>query len=350
MQRTSSELATFLNGTVEGDPSITVQQLAKIEEGVPGSLTFLANPEYEGHIYTTQASVAIIANNFKPSQALPKTLTLIRVADPYAAFAQLLEMSMETRKRIEATHSTSVIASSAKVGNGCYIGPLCVIEDGASIDNDCELHGHVFIGRNAVIGSGSVIHPGARILDECVIGENCVIQSGAIIGGEGFGFAPQNDQSFAKVPQTGNVIIGSQCEIGSGTTIDRSTLGSTRIGNGVKLDNQIQVAHNVIIGDHTVIAAQTGIAGSTTIGAHCMIGGQVGFAGHLNIADGVKIAAQSGVTSSIKDPNTVWQGTPAMPIKMHQKQQISIRNLVRDNLFIRVKSLETLRKDSGSSS
>jgi UDP-3-O-[3-hydroxymyristoyl] glucosamine N-acyltransferase len=340
MQRTAAELADLLEGTLEGDAAVTVNQLSKIEEGVAGGLTFLANPDYEGHLYHTAASVAIVAADFEPSQPLPRSLTLIRVADPYAAFGRMLEFANAHEARPEGIHPTASIEEGAEIGPGCRIGPYVVVEAGSKVGARCDLRAHAYIGRGVSLGEGCLVHAGGQILDRSIIGDHCVLHPRVVIGSDGFGFAPQQDDSYRKVPQTGHVIIGNRCEIGAGTTIDRATLGATRIGEGVKLDNLIQVAHNVTIGAHTVIAAQTGIAGSTHIGSRCMIGGQVGIAGHLRIADGVRIAAQTGVSASITREGAVYQGTPALPIKDFQKQQLAIRKLNREELIKRVAQLE----------
>jgi UDP-3-O-[3-hydroxymyristoyl] glucosamine N-acyltransferase len=346
MQHTAGELAQMLKGSVEGDPQVVVNALAKIEDASAGSLTFLSNPDYEGYLYTTGASVAIVPKTFQPTQSLPISLVLIRVEDSYAAFAQLLEVASASMALPRTVHASAVISASAQVHDDVYIGPLVVIEDGAVISAGCEIHAHATVGRNVKIGENSTLHSGVKVLDNCIIGKKCIVQAGAIIGSDGFGFAPQAGDGYTKVPQTGNVVLHDSCEIGAATTIDRATLGSTVIGEGVKLDNQIQVAHNCTIGAHTVIAAQTGIAGSTTIGSGCMIGGQVGFAGHLKIADGVKVAAQSGVTTSIKEPNSIWQGTPATPIKYYQKQQIALRNLSRHRFMNRLEELEKTQRNA----
>jgi UDP-3-O-[3-hydroxymyristoyl] glucosamine N-acyltransferase len=346
MQHTAAELANLLNGTVEGNAETIVNQLAKIESASAGSLTFLSNPDYEGHLYSTRASIAIVSADFTPQKSLPKSLVLIRVKDAYAAFAKLLERVSATQDHPRKIDSTAVISDTATVNSDCYIGELAIVQGGTTIESGCEIHSQVTLGRNVTIGENSILHSGAKVLDNCVIGKNCIVQAGAIIGSDGFGFAPQANDRYAKVPQTGNVVVQNHCEIGAATTIDRATLGSTVIGEGVKLDNQIQVAHNCIIGANTVIAAQTGIAGSTVIGERCMIGGQVGFAGHLKIADGTKIAAQSGVTSSIKEPDQIWQGTPATPIKNYQKQQIALRNLSRHRILFRLEELEKTKENT----
>ncbi len=346
MQHTAGELAHMLKGVVEGNSQVVVNALAKIENASTGSLTFLSNPDYEGYLYTTGASVAIVPTAFQPTQALPSSLVLIRVEDSYAAFAKLLEVASASMALPRTVHPAAVISANAEVHEDVHIGPLVVIEDGAVVGAGCEIHAHVTVGRHVKIGENSTLHSGVRVLANCIIGKNCILQAGAIIGSDGFGFAPQAGDGYTKVPQTGNVILQDNCEIGAATTIDRATLGSTIVGEGVKLDNQIQVAHNCTIGAHTVIAAQTGIAGSTSIGSGCMIGGQVGFAGHLKIADGVKIAAQSGVTTSIKEPNSIWQGTPATPIKDYQKQQIALRNLSRHRLMNRLEQLEKNQRNT----
>lgn len=340
MEVTATALAERIGGTVEGDATVLLNRIAKIEDANAGSLTFLANAEYEPHIYTTGASAALVSQDFTANQDLPEALTLIRVADPYAAFAGILQWAAESKAHPAEISSLAAIHPTAKIGKNCYVGPFAVIEAGASVGDGCQIHSHASIGRGVTVGNGCTIHRNAAVMDECQVGDDCILQAGAIIGSDGFGFAPNNSGSYNKVPQTGNVTIGNRCEIGAATTIDRATLGSTVIEDGVKLDNQIQVAHNVRIGANTVIAAQTGIAGSSTIGANCMIGGQVGFAGHIAVADGVKIAAQSGVTKSITEPHSIWQGTPAQPIKAYQSQQIALRKLIRALVLDRIEALE----------
>ena len=340
MEVTAKDLAERIGGTVEGSSDVTLNQISKIEEAGKGSLTFLANMEYESFLYTTDASAALVARDFMPSRMLPKRLTLIRVEDPYAAFASILHWVATSQTYAAGIAANAHIDPSAEIGDNCYIGPFAVVEAGARIEANCQIHSHVSIGKGVHIGAGSTLHRQVAVLDGCTLGEECIIQSGAVIGSDGFGFAPTRAGQYNKVPQTGNVTIGNRCEIGAATTIDRATLGSTIIEDGVKLDNQIQIAHNVKIGTNTVIAAQTGIAGSTTIGANCMIGGQVGFAGHISVAEGVKIAAQSGVTKSITDANSIWQGTPAQPIKAYQSQQIALRKLIRALVLDRIDALE----------
>ena len=340
MEVTAKVLADRIGGTIEGSADTILKQVAKIEDAGMGSLTFLANMEYEGFLYTTQASAALVANDFVASQAIPAQLTLIRVHDPYTAFASVLQWAAAAQTYTAGIAANAHIDPTAEIGTNCYIGPFVVVDAGARIAANCQIHSHVSIGKGVHIGAKSTLHRQVAILDGCTLGDECIVQSGAVIGSDGFGFAPTRSGQYSKVPQTGNVTIGNRCEIGAATTIDRATLGSTIIEDGVKLDNQIQVAHNVKIGANTVIAAQTGIAGSTTIGANCMIGGQVGFAGHITVADGVKIAAQSGVTKSITDANSIWQGTPAQPIKAYQSQQIALRKLIRALVLDRIDALE----------
>ena len=340
MELTAKALADRIGGTIEGPADLTLNRVAKIEDAGKGSLTFLANKEYEGFIYTTGASAALVAEDFTPTQDLPQHLAIIRVRDPYTAFAGVLQWAAASQAHPAGIAPNAHVDPTAEVDDSCYIGPFAVVEAGAKIEAGCQIHSHASIGRGVHIGSGTTVHRQVAILDACTIGRDCILQAGAVIGSDGFGFAPNSTGQYDKVPQTGNVTIGNGCEIGAATTIDRATLGSTVIEDGVKLDNQIQIAHNVKIGANTVIAAQTGIAGSTTIGANCMVGGQVGFAGHISVADGVKIAAQSGISRSITEPNSVWQGTPAQPIKAYQSQQIALRKLIRALVLDRIDALE----------
>ncbi len=340
MQQTASELAVLLNGRVVGNPEVRVRRLAKIESAGPGSVSFLSNPEYERFIYSTEASIVIVAETFEPSQDLPQDLTLLRVEDPYRAFARLLEAYDAILKRQEGIHPTAVVDEEATLGEGCFVGPGVVVERGAVVGDRVELHAHVHVGRDVRIDQDTVLHSGVRVLDRCVIGRRCTLQAGTIVGSDGFGFAPKEDGTYAKVPQTGNVVIEDNCDVGAMTTIDRATLGSTVLKNGCKLDNLIQVAHNVVIGEATVIAAQTGIAGSTTIGSRCMIGGQVGIGGHLTVANGSRIAAKSGVSASLIQEGQTYQGNPAVPVKQFQKFQIALRRLARMPLSERLEAIE----------
>lgn len=327
MEFSALQIAGMLGGTVEGNGEAKVSSLCKIEEGRTGALTFLANPKYTEFIYTTSASVAIVSNEFKAEQALPDGLTLVRVADAYGSFAKLLEAYNQLKQPKPGIHSSAVIAPTAQIGSNVYIGPLVHVADGAVIGEGCKIYSGSFVGEGTTIGAQTVIFAGVRIYADCVIGQQVTLHSGVVIGGDGFGFAPNSENNYSKVPQIGNVILEDHVEVGANTAIDRATLGSTIIRKGVKLDNLIQVAHNVEIGENTVIAAQTGIAGSTKIGANCMIGGQVGIVGHLTIADGTKIAAQSGIGKDIREPNTIVQGSPAFGIMDYKKSYVGFIKL-----------------------
>jgi UDP-3-O-[3-hydroxymyristoyl] glucosamine N-acyltransferase len=312
MEFSAGEIAHLLNGDVEGNKDIKVNNISKIEEGTPGTLTFLANPKYEEFIYTTGASIAIVNRDWKPENKLPEELTLVRVEDAYSSLAVLLNAYSEQQKKsLSGVHPTAFVHESATVEEGAYVGPNCSILSGVHIGSGAQIHAGTVINHESNIGERTVIHSNCTIYHQTEIGKECIIHSGVIIGGDGFGFAPRGS-GYDKVPQIGNVIIEDYVEIGANTCIDRATIGSTVIKEGVKLDNLIQVAHNVVIGENTVIAAQTGIAGSTKIGKNCMIGGQVGIIGHINIADEVKIAAQSGIGHAIEEVGTIMQGSPAI--------------------------------------
>jgi UDP-3-O-[3-hydroxymyristoyl] glucosamine N-acyltransferase len=310
MEFTAKQIATFLSGDIEGNPDVLVSNLSKIEEGTPGTLTFLANPKYTPFLYTTCASVVLVNADFVPEQ--PVAATLIRVADAYGSLAKLLTLVSQAKTAKKGIHPRACIADSAKLGQDLYVGALAYIGVNTTIGDGTQIHPQAYIGDGVRIGAHCIVYAGVKICDDCVIGDHCILQPGAVIGADGFGFAPQNAGNYEKIPQIGNVVLEDYVEIGANTTIDRATMGSTVVHRGVKLDNLIQVAHNVEVGSHTVIAAQTGIAGSTKIGANCMIGGQVGFAGHLHVADGAQIGAQSGITNSVLDVSNPLFGTPAM--------------------------------------
>jgi len=324
MEFTASQIADLLNGKVEGNPEVKVSGLSKIEEGTPGTLTFLANMKYSHFLYTTKASVVVINTDFTPTQSLD--LTLIRVADAYSAFAKLLEMFRQTQVVKKGISNLSAISGTAHLGENPSVGEFSFIGENAELGNNVMIYPQVYIADRVKIGDNTILYPGVKIYRDCIIGSNCTFHSGVVIGSDGFGFAPQSDNNFQKVPQIGNVIIEDNVEIGSNTTIDRATLGSTVIRKGVKLDNLIQVAHNVEIGENTVIAAQSGISGSTKIGKNCMIGGQVGIVGHLTIADNVKIGAQSGVEGNIIKEGNIMLGSPAIDIMKARKNYIHWRN------------------------
>ena len=324
MKFTAKQIAGILNGSIEGNPDVEVHQLSKIEEGTEGSLTFLANKKYTPFIYDTAASVVIVNQDLILENKVQSTL--IRVPDAYQGFSKLLEYYNTLDIDEKGVMQPVSIHESVVLDASCYVGEFTVIKKNVRIGNQVKIHPQCFIGEGVVIGSGTVILNGARILSRTEIGENCVIHPGCVIGSEGFGFAPQKDGKYKKVPQTGIVRIGNNVDVGANSTIDRATLGATIINDGVKLDNHIQIAHNVEIGENTVIAALVGIAGSTKIGKSCVIGGQAGFAGHLKIGDGVQIQGQTGVTRDFKD-NTKLQGTPAFDFTSYSKSYVHFKNL-----------------------
>ncbi|MQP52374.1 MULTISPECIES: UDP-3-O-(3-hydroxymyristoyl)glucosamine N-acyltransferase [unclassified Flavobacterium] len=324
MKFTAAQIAGILEGEVIGNPDAEVFKLSKIEEGTKGSLTFLANPKYNNYIYSTQATITIVNHTFEPEQDI--TTTLIKVEDAYQSFSKLLEYYNQVKLMKSGIEQPSVISQNVVYGTDLYLGSFCYVGKNVTIGNNVKIYPNSFIGDNVTIGDNCVLFAGVRIYSETVIGNRCTIHSGTIIGSDGFGFAPQEDGTYVKVPQIGNVIIEDDVEIGACTTVDRATLGSTVIRKGVKLDNHIQVAHNVEIGENTVIAAQTGIAGTTKIGKNCLIGGQVGFAGHLVIGDGVKIQAQSGIGKNL-EAGEVVQGSPAFNYGDFAKSFVHFRNL-----------------------
>lgn len=341
MKFTALQIAETLNGKVEGDENIEVSNLAKIEDGKPGTLSFLSNPKYTSYVYETKASIVIVDEGFKPEKSM--STTLIRVKNAYSAFAQLLEMYKQAKKKPSGISKMASISETASIGNNVFIGDFVSIGDDVIIGDNTMIFNNCSVGDKCKIGNNTIIKPGVFIYEECIVGNNCTIHSGTVIGGDGFGFAPIDNNEYAKIPQIGNVIIEDMVEIGAQTTIDRATLGSTIIRKGAKIDNLIQIAHNVEIGENTVIAAQTGISGTTKIGKNCMIGGQVGIIGHISIADGVKIAAQSGIGKSIKEENSVVEGSPAFSIRDFQRSYIHYRRL--DTLVKRVNDLERNQRD-----
>lgn len=343
MDYTAKQIADIINGTIEGDETARVNQIAKIEEGSPGTITFLANPAYTAHIYKTNASIVIVSHNFVPEHDL--TCTIIRVKDPYAAIARLLEIYKSKLPEKTGISKLAFVASSIDMGKNVFIGEFAYIGENVTLGENVHIQPHCYIGSNVSIGSNTKLFSGVRIYDQCVIGSDCTIHSNAVIGADGFGFAPQGNDGLLKVQQIGNVIIEGNVEIGSGTCIDRATMGSTIIRKGVKLDNMIQVGHNTVIEENTVIAAQTGIAGSTKIGKNCMIGGQVGISGHLVIGDNVKIAGKSGVSSNVKSGETRF-GYPAFDASKFRKSFIHFRNF--DAIVKRLEDLEAMVKKQKS--
>jgi UDP-3-O-[3-hydroxymyristoyl] glucosamine N-acyltransferase len=336
MKITALQLAQMLNGTVEGNPEVTVSRPSKIEEGEVGTISFLGNMKYEHYAYTTQSSILLVSTTFTPTQAL--SATLIRVEDVYASVAILLEKFGQKADNQGIIAQNTSIHATVSLGKNVSIGEMSVIAEEVTIGENSMIYPHVYIGKNVKIGKNATIYPGVRIYYDGIIGDNCTIHANAVIGGDGFGFAPMEDGTFKKVAQIGNVVIEDNVEIGSNTTIDRATMGSTIIRKGAKLDNLIQIAHNVEIGENTVIAAQTGIAGSTKIGANCMIGGQVGIVGHLKIADRTRIQAQSGVQANITEPNTAWYGSPAIPYSNYTRSYVIFKQL--PDLWKRLAQLE----------
>jgi UDP-3-O-[3-hydroxymyristoyl] glucosamine N-acyltransferase len=335
MKFTAQQIADLLEGDIVGNPNEEVSTLSKIEEGVKGSLTFLSNPKYNSYLYTTNASIAIVNKSFVPEKEI--SATLIQVEDAYKAFSTLLGFYNEVKNNKSGREEPHYISKTAAIGEGEYIGAFSHIGENVVIGNHVKIYPNVFIGDNVSIDDHCTLFPGVKIYSETKIGKHCVLHAGVILGSDGFGFAPNREGSYDKVPQIGNVIIEDHVDIGAGTTIDRATLGSTIIRKGAKLDNQIQIAHNVEVGSNTVIAAQTGIAGSTKIGSNCMIGGQVGIVGHITIGNGVKIQAQSGITKSLPDNDKV-QGTPAFNYNDFNKSYIYFRNL--PSLATKISNLE----------
>lgn len=323
MKFTAQQIADILDGVIEGNPDAEVDKLSKIEEGKEGSLTFLSNPKYTPYIYETEASICIVNKTFEKNQSL--STTLIRVDDSYEAFSKLLEVYNQIKLDKKGIENPSFISDSVSMGKEPYIGAFAYIGVNVVIGDHVKIYPNVYIGDNVTIGNNVTIFSGSKIYSETQIGSFCTIHSGAIIGADGFGFSPSNEGEYSKIPQIGNVIIEDHVDIGAATTIDRATLGSTIIRKGVKLDNQIQIAHNVEINEHTAIAAQTGIAGSTKIGKNCLIGGQVGIAGHIKIGDRVKIQAQTGVGRNVKDDEVI-QGSPAIGYTDYNKSYVYFKN------------------------
>lgn len=338
MQFTAQEISDIINGTLEGDPNVAVFQLSKIEEAQPGSLSFLANPKYEHYLYSSKASVIIVNQDQVLSK--PVHASIIRVKNAYSAFSVLLEKYNKLRFNKVGIEEPSYIHPSAKIGENVYIGAFAYIGPDAVIGDHCRVYPHCYIGDNVHLGEQVLLYAGVKVYFDCVIGNNVIIHSGSVIGSDGFGFAPQEDGSYQKVSQIGNVIIGDEVEIGANTTIDRATLGSTRIDRGVKLDNLIQIAHNVEVGTNTVIAAQSGVSGSTKIGKQVTLGGQVGIAGHITIADGSQVQAQSGINRSIDEDAKKWAGTPAAPYAAQMRMQVTFQRL--PDLERRIEELERL--------
>ncbi|RKX17526.1 MAG: UDP-3-O-(3-hydroxymyristoyl)glucosamine N-acyltransferase [Candidatus Zixiibacteriota bacterium] len=326
MKFTAQQIADFLDGIVEGNQQEEVDNFSKIEEGKPGTLTFLANPKYQHYLYDTKASVVLIDKSFELTDKI--SATLVRVDDTYKAFAKLLELYQEQMNGQGKTgvEDNTFISDTAVLGQDIFVGAFSYIGENVKVGKNVRIYPQVFVGDNVEIGDNTVLYSGVKIYHHCVIGSDCRLHAGVVIGADGFGFAPQDNKAFEKVPQIGNVSIEDGVEIGANTTIDRATIGSTIIRKNVKLDNQIQIAHNVEIGENTVIAAKVGVSGSTKIGKNCMIAGQVGFAGHLKIGEHVIIGAQAGITNNVED-NQIIQGSPAFNIKDFQRSNVVFKHL-----------------------
>lgn len=325
MTFTAQQIAALLQGEIEGNPNAEIKTFAKIEEGFPGALSFLANLKYEDHLYECKSSAVIVSKDFTPQKGIETTL--IRVPDAYGAFATLLQKYEEMKPRKTGRENPIFIGENSVIEENEFIGAFARIGNNVKIGKNVSIHPNVVIGDHVQIGDNSTIFANVTVYDGCRLGANVTIHSGSVIGSDGFGFAPNSENQYSKIPQIGNVVIEDKVEIGANCSIDRATMGSTVIKKGVKLDNFIQVAHNVEIGENTVIASQTGIAGSTKVGKNCMIGGQVGIIGHLTIANGVKIAAQSGIGKSINKENSIWQGSPAFEVGAYQRSLVGFRNL-----------------------
>jgi len=343
MEFTAKQIATFLNGEIEGNPDVKVNIISKIEEGKKGSLSFLANPKYEKYIYDTEASIILVNQTFKPAK--PVGATLIKVENAYDSIARLLELYEQSIPQKKGISTLSSIHDSVSMGNHVYVGDFACISQKTIIGNNTRIYPHVYIGDNVKIGNNTVLYAGVKVYHDCVIGTNCIIHAGAVIGSDGFGFASQEGANYKKIPQIGNVLVEDDVEIGANVTIDRATMGSTYIRKGVKLDNLIQIAHNVEIGENTVIVAQVGISGSTKVGRRCMIGGQAGLVGHLKVADEVKIGAQAGISHDLNKPGEIVLGSPAFPISEFRKSSAIFKHLpeLRQQLFQLKKELEELK-------
>lgn len=324
MEFSAELIADFLQGEIQGDKNATVSTMAKIEEATSGAIAFLANPKYEQYIYTTAASIVIVNKTFEPTA--PVAATLIKVEDAYSCFAKLLELYVANKPQKKGVSDKAAIDESASVGEDCFIGAFAVLDKGVKVGDNCKIYPHVYLGDNVVLGNNVTLNSGVKIYEGCVIGDNVTIHSGSIIGADGFGFAPNEKGEFSKIPQIGNVIIEHDVEIGANTCIDRATMGSTVVKSGAKLDNLIQLGHNVVIGHNTVCAAQCGIAGSVTVGDNCMFGGQVGISGHLQVGDRVQLASKTGISKTVP-VGEVYMGYPGIPASKFHRANVIYRNL-----------------------
>lgn len=339
MQFTAKQISEFINGTVVGDDSAKVEELSKIESGKAGSLCFLSNPKYESYLYTSNASVVIVGEDFVPSQKVPTTL--IKVANPYSAFSILLEKYNEVVNQLNTQsgiEQPSFVHETAKIGNNVFIAAFSYISENVEVGDNTKIMSQVSIGPDSIIGSNCTIYPGVKFYNRSKVGDRVIVHANTVIGSDGFGFAPQADGTYSKIAQIGNVVIEDDVEIGANTTIDRATMGSTFIRKGVKLDNLIQIAHNVDVGEHSVVAAQTGISGSTKLGEKSVIGGQVGIAGHLSLAKGTQIGAQAGINFNTTEENKQWHGSPAQPLRDWMRASVIFKQL--PSIVKRVAALE----------
>ncbi len=342
MEFTANQIAQFINGKVEGDENATVSTFAKIEDSVPGAISFLANPKYTHYIYETKSTVVLVDDSIELER--PVTPTLIWVQNARDCVAKLLQLYESTKPKKTGVDSLAFISPKARIGENAYVGAFAYIAEGVEIGDNCQIYPHATIMENVKLGNGCIVYPHASIYHDCELGNRVIVHSGAVIGADGFGFAPHNG-AYVKIAQIGNVIIEDQVEIGANTTIDRATMGSTIVRKGAKLDNLIQVAHNVEIGENTVMAAQVGVAGSTKIGSHCMVGGQVGFAGHITIGDRVNIGAQSGIPNHVSSDTSIL-GYPAVPAREFARSTVMIKKLPELNQTVKQlqKEIENLKK------
>lgn len=341
MKFTAIQIASLLGGTIEGNPNAEVWNVAKIEEGAPGMLSFLANPKYNSYLYETQSSIVIVNRDFELKQ--PVTATLIRVDDAYACFAKLLAYYDQMSQNKTGVSSLAFVSPSATMGENLYLGAFAFIGEHVVLGNNVKVYPQVYVGDGTVVGDDTTLYPGVKLYRNTVIGKRCIIHAGAVIGGDGFGFAPQEDGHYEKIPQVGNVMVDDDVEIGANTTIDRSTMGSTHIHKGVKLDNLVHLAHNVEVGENSALAAQVGVSGSTHLGKNCVVGGQSGFVGHIHIADGSKFGGQSGVMGNIKQENQAFMGTPILPLKQYLTSNARFRHI--DEMARKIDELEKELKE-----
>ena len=342
MEFSAGQIAALLQGELEGDPAIRVHNIAKIEEGAVGCISFLANLKYEPFIYTTQSSIVLVSKDFKPKK--PVSATLIRVQDPYLSFTMLLEEYQRLTNPVKnGTEEPCWMGEGSSIGRNAYRGAFSFIGNNCRIGDNVKIYPQVYIGDNVQIGDNSVLYPGVKVYANCVIGQHCNLGAGTVIGSEGFGFAPQADGTYRNIPQLGNVVLEDFVDIGANTTIDRATMGSTVIRRGVKLDNLIQIAHNVEVGANTVMASQTGISGSTRLGENCVIGGQVGIVGHIRLANRTSVGAQSGVSKAVKEEGSILFGSPAIEYSNQMKSTVVFKQL--PELLKRVQELEKKLKE-----